>query len=36
MRADFVGSVAFGSIVGAALGLVFWYFYRRDDDAEDT
>jgi hypothetical protein len=27
--ADFVGSVVFGVIVGAALGLAFWYFYRR-------
>jgi hypothetical protein len=28
-QTDFVGSVAFGAIVGAALGLAFWYFYSR-------
>jgi membrane associated rhomboid family serine protease len=27
--ADFVGSVAFGAIVGAVLGIAFWYFYSR-------
>jgi hypothetical protein len=26
---DFVGSVVFGAIVGAVLGLAFWYFYSR-------
>jgi hypothetical protein len=26
---DYVGSIAFGAIVGAAFGLVFWYVYRR-------
>jgi hypothetical protein len=28
-QADFVGSVAFGAIVGAVLGIAFWYFYSR-------
>jgi hypothetical protein len=23
----FVGSIAFGAIVGAAIGIAFWYFY---------
>jgi hypothetical protein len=26
---DYVGSIAFGAIVGAAFGLAFWYVYRR-------
>ena len=26
---DYVGSIAFGAIVGGALGLAFWYFHLR-------
>jgi hypothetical protein len=26
---DYVGSISFGTIVGGALGITFWYFYSR-------
>lgn len=26
---DYVGSIAFGAIVGGTLGITFWYFYSR-------
>jgi hypothetical protein len=28
-QGDFIGSAAFGGIVGGSLGLAFWYFYSR-------